>query len=211
MTTFQRILMIAALCAMAALPVARPAAAQSTLSPDDASAIRRIETYLNGLSTVQARFTQISEVGGVAQGTFYLSRPGRMRIEYDPPIPYLYIADGIWLTFWDSELGQRSDILQGSTLADFVTREDVRLSGDVTVAGLRDAGGSIEVDLVQTDDPGAGTLTLMFDTEPMAFRRWSVLDAQGLTTEIQLHDPVFGVALDRDLFIAPRPRRRPLQ
>ncbi|MEE8270591.1 MAG: outer membrane lipoprotein carrier protein LolA, partial [Alphaproteobacteria bacterium] len=100
MTTFQRILMIAALCAMAALPVARPAAAQSTLSPDDASAIRRIETYLNGLSTVQARFTQISEVGGVAQGTFYLSRPGRMRIEYDPPIPYLYIADGIWLTFW---------------------------------------------------------------------------------------------------------------
>ncbi len=195
---------------LAALLLAGPVSAQSTLAPQDAEIVGRVEAYLERLTTVQARFVQHSEAGGFAQGTFYLSRPGRMRIEYDPPIPFLYVADGFWLTFWDDELKQRTDIPLGSTLADFLIREDVTLSGDVTVAGVRESTelAEVEIDLRQSDDPGAGTLTLVFGSEPMAFRRWTVLDAQGLFTEVTLSDPTYGGALDDDLFRAPRPPRR---
>ena len=195
---------------LAALLLAGPASAQSTLAPQDSEIIQRVEDYLETLTTVQARFVQHSQAGGFAQGTFYLSRPGRMRIEYDPPIPFLYVADGFWLTFWDDELKQRTDVPLGSTLADFLIREDVSLSGEVTVRDVRRSTqfGEVELDLIQTDDPGAGMLTLVFSEQPMAFKRWTVLDAQGLFTEVTLNDPTYGIDLDRSLFRAPRPPRR---
>ncbi len=195
---------------LAALLLAGPSSAQSTLAPQDAEIVQRVEDYLEALTTVQARFVQHSQAGGFAQGTFYLSRPGRMRIEYDPPIPFLYVADGFWLTFWDDELKQRTDVPLGSTLADFLIREDVSLSGDVTVRDVRRSAqfGEVELDLIQTDDPGAGMLTLVFAEQPMAFKRWTVLDAQGLFTEVTLNDPTYGIDLDRSLFRAPRPPRR---
>ena len=195
---------------LAALLLAGPTHAQTALAAQDTDVVRRVETYLESLTTVQARFVQQSEAGGFAQGTFYLSRPGRMRIEYDPPVPFLYVADGSWLTFWDDELQQRTDVPLGSTLADFLIREDVSLSGDITVRGVRQSErfGEVELDLIQTGDPGAGMLTLVFDSEPMAFKRWTVVDAQGLFTEVTLNEPSYGVALDDSLFLAPLPPRR---
>ena len=61
---------------------------------------------------------------------------------------------------------------------------------------------------MQSDDPGAGMLTLIFGADPMAFKRWTVLDAQGLFTEVTLNNPTYGLALSNDLFRAPRPPRR---
>ena len=174
------------------------------MTAENREGLQRIQAYLDSLTTVQARFTQTSDTGGFAQGEFYLSRPGRMRIEYDPPIPYLYVADGYWLTFWDAELGQRSDVALGSSLADFITREDIRLSGDVTVVGFEQDAAGMMVDLVQTDDPGAGQLTLAFDSDPLTLRSWTVLDAQGVSTLVSLSDIREGVSLDRRLFLAPR-------
>ena len=181
------------------------------LTPENQAGLERIQAYLDSLTTVQARFTQTSDTGGFAQGKFYLSRPGRMRIEYDPPIPYLYVADGYWLTFWDEELGQRSDVALGASLADFITREDIRLTGDVTVVGFAQDESGMTVDLVQTDDPGAGQLTLAFDPDPMTLRSWTVLDGQGVSTLVSLTDVREGVSLDRRLFLAPRAGMRTAQ
>ncbi len=207
MRPFRRCLLAAllAISAPAGLAGAQEPAAAS-LSEEDRADLARIEVYLNTLTTVEARFTQVSETQGVARGDFYLRRPGRMRIEYDPPVPYLYVADGFWLTFWDAELEQRSDVLLGSTLADFIVREDIALSGDIRVTDVSHVQDTIEVDLVQAEDPAAGQLTLVFQERPIELLRWRVVDAQGLTTDVYLSDARFGVPLDNDLFVAPRPR-----
>ena len=180
--------------------LARAAAAQT--DPQDRADLARIAAYLNGITSIQARFTQIADNGAVAQGDFYLWRPGRMRIEYDPPVPYLYIADGFMLTFWDAELEQRSDVLLGTTLADFITREQIQLTGDITVSSLRRTAESVEIDLFQTDDPAAGTLTLVLRANPMQLSSWTVVDAQGVATQVLLNEARYGVPLDADLFVA---------
>ena len=184
-----------------------PAAAQgiaAELTPQQSVSLSRIEAYLETLTTAEARFTQVTDAEGVARGTFYISRPGRMRIEYDPPIPYLYIANGTWLTFYDTELEQRTDVPVGSTLADFVVREDISFTDEVTVTAFHESADSFVVDVVQTDDPGAGTLTLTFQKLPMQLLRWRVMDAQGAMTDVFLDDARFGVPLDGDLFRIPR-------
>lgn len=193
------------LLAASALLVGCLASAVATAqnSPQDRADLARIAAYLNGITTMQARFTQVADNGATAQGDFYLWRPGRMRIDYDPPVPYLYIADGFMLTFWDAELGQRSDVLLGTTLADFITRENIQLTGDITVRALRRTADAIEIDLFQTDDPAAGTLTLVLRANPMQLSSWTVVDAQGARTQVILNDARYGVPLQSNLFVAP--------
>lgn len=49
--------------------VARPEEIQ--LSPEDRQQVARIEEYLNRLTTVRARFLQVSSNGQVAEGDFF--------------------------------------------------------------------------------------------------------------------------------------------
>ena len=106
---------------------------------------------------------------------------------------------------WDDELKQQSNAPLGSTIADLILRDDLRLSGDLSVTGIRRGPGSLEVGLVETKDPGKGRLTLIFEDNPLRLRKWRVLDAQGLTTEVALLNPRTGMPLDRDLFVFHNP------
>ena len=73
----------------AAAVMARRAAAAPSAAALDAKAsqqAQQVQTYLNSIRTMQSRFEQVADDGGVAYGTIYLQRPGKMRIVYDPPV-----------------------------------------------------------------------------------------------------------------------------
>lgn len=199
--------LVLAMAAIAGPPAAAQAAsfgtgqvAQAGLSEQDKADITRIEAYLNSIRTLRSRFLQASPDGSLARGTFYMQRPGRMRIEYDPPIGNFIVADGWFIHFWDAELRQQSNAPIGSTMAELILRDDLLLSDAVTVNDIQRGPGRIEVELVETRDPAKGRLTLVFEDSPLQLRKWRVLDAQGLTTEVALLDPQFGMPLDRRLF-----------
>lgn len=203
--------MLLALVAAAALLLTAgaisPVTAQETgLSAADRAVIERVEDYVRGIDTLRARFVQQNPDGSFYTGTFYLDRPGRMRLEYDPPVPYLYVSSGHWLTFWDAELEQRSDTPIGSTLADYFVREDVSLSGDLQVTDVHRESGLTEISVVQAGDPGAGRLVMVFSGQDrLQLESWVIFDPQGRTTAVTLTERQRGLALDRDLFVAPRP------
>ncbi|MEP4885769.1 MAG: outer membrane lipoprotein carrier protein LolA, partial [Alphaproteobacteria bacterium] len=77
----------------------------ATLSAADRADLARIEAYLNALTTMESRFLQFSE-DGVAEGRIMLDRPGRLRIEYAPPVPVLMIASSPLLMYHDTKLKQ---------------------------------------------------------------------------------------------------------
>lgn len=204
------------LALLAALSLVVPAAVAASkgkapppLSAEEQARLPAIEGYLNGIRTLKSKFIQSSDDGaGLATGTFQLLRPGRMRIDYDPPNGNFIVADGSFVYFWDAEVKEQQNSPIGSTLADFLLREDIRLSGDVTVIGMNSQDGLLEVTLVQAKDPGLGSLTLVFEEKPFSLRKWRVLDAQGRTTEVALQGPQFGVSLDKDQFYFRDPGRR---
>ncbi|MGK9165718.1 outer membrane lipoprotein carrier protein LolA [Inquilinus limosus] len=197
--------------ALAALFIAAgPATAavrQAPLTAQDRADLQRVEQYLSSLTTVQADFVQTTNNTDLYRGRFYLKRPGKMRLEYDPPIDFMYVADGTWLTYYDAELHQRKDVPLGSTIADFITRENVRLSGDVTVTKVSRGPNLLSVQLVQTDKPEDGSLTLNFSTSPMILQSWVAVDAQGTVTQVDLTGIQPGVQLDNKLFVVPRSRK----
>ena len=148
--------------------------------------IQAVENYLQGLGSARARFVQTTHDGTQLVGTFYLQRPGKLRFEYDEPIKDFVVADGFFIYFYDAELGEQTNAPIGQTLADFFLRKNVSLSGDVKVESIRRKGGFLQVELVQTSDPEAGSLTLGFQEDPINLSKWRVVDGQGLITEIEL-------------------------
>lgn len=170
------------------------------LSATDKADIARIERYLNNISTMRARFLQIGANDALSEGWVYISRPGKLRVEYDPPTPVLIIGDGSWLIYHDSELEQTTYRSLGSSLAGFLVQKTVRLGDAVTVTGIERGPGVIRVKLVKSDEAEEGSLALTFSDRPLVLRQWTITDADGQATQIALINAQFGLSLDGALF-----------
>lgn len=173
--------------------------------------IEKVESYLQNLKSARARFVQTTHDGTQLVGTFYLQRPGKLRFEYDPPIEDFVVADGLFIYFYDAELGEQTNAPIGQTLADFFLRKDLKLEGDIEVQEIKEGGGFLQVKLIQTADPDAGSLTLGFKQEPFELNKWRVVDGQGLITEIELFYFKEGIKHANDLFVYkdPKPTNKP--
>jgi outer membrane lipoprotein-sorting protein len=195
--------------AVAAAVALWDAPAWPALAEDAREPIDRIEAYLNGIDTLRSSFVQINPDGGQVTGELYYERPDKMRLEYDPPSRILIVADRWQVIYHDRRLKQVSHLMTGSTPLGFLLDEEIKLSGDVTVTDVDEAGGELRVTLVRTDEPAQGSITLVFSEQPLELRRWTVLDAQGLPTHVVLNGIETGVALDDELFVFRNPRFDP--
>lgn len=206
---------LAALSVAAAL-LASPAIAadapRPVLSAADQADVARVEAYLNGIKTLSAKFLQVAENGATAQGQFYLSRPGKLRLEYDPPVPILLLSEGHdFLIHYDKSLKTVAYVPINSTPAGLLVRDNIALGGDLTVTAVERGPASLRISVVQTKDPRAGRITLVFSDRPMQLTNWVVIDGQGQTTRVALNDARTDIQLDPTLFrFNPPPNRNNL-
>lgn len=169
--------------------------------PRQAADIAQIETYLNGLNTAQASFTLTGADGQVNRGTFYLSRPDKLRFDYTDPKGNLLIADGSFVIFWDAQQKESSNLPIGQTPLAFLLKPTVSLSdGSVKITGYEHAAGVIRIRLVQAKDPEAGSVTVAFGDQPLELRGWRLVDGQSGTTDVTFSDWRLGVKLESALF-----------
>lgn len=190
--------------------LAAPALAQTAGSGGQATAVStaeadrilaQAEAHFRGITTLSGRFLQVASTGEQAEGSVALSRPGRLRLEYDAPTEVLVVADGRFLIYVDEKLNQVSHIRLQSTPAGFILRENLSFADpDIAVLGVRRGGGVAEIDVAMAQDRGAGTMTLVFTEQPFALRQWRVRDAQGIETAVTLYDVQTQIALDQRLF-----------
>lgn len=176
------------------------------LSPDDQRDIARIESYFDAITTMSARFYQVTSEGGVAEGRLYLSRPGRLRVDYNPPIPLQIIADGKNLILFDRELNSADAIGLDDTPAGVLLRPNLNLGSDIKISGFSRARSVLRLTLFDGENPDAGTLALTFSDKPLVLRKWAVTDPQGIVTTVALLDARFGMELDPELFVFKDPQ-----
>lgn len=177
-----------------------PASSAVSASTDQAE-IDRAEEYLNGVTTLKAHFMQVSPDGSTTDGTVYLSRPGHLRLDYEPPSPIQVIADGHFLIYFDKELKQVSYLDLDASPAGVLVRAKVKLSGeDLKVTKVAHQPGVLNITVIKAEDPGQGSITLVFTQSPFQLRQWQVTDPQGQITTVSLFDAETGVAIDKNLF-----------
>ena len=195
-----------AVCLAAARPAGAQEATPAALDRAEQESLAAVERYFNGIATLKADFVQIGPDGGLAEGVLHLRRPGRLRVEYAPPVPVLIVGDGLLLHYHDKELGQINDWFIYDTPLGALTREVVRFGEDLVVTAFAERAGHVEVTVVQSGDSGAGSLTLIFGTDPLVLRQWRVTDAQGLVTTVALRGLETNIALRPRLFVFDDPR-----
>ena len=170
------------------------------LSAEQRRELAKAEAYLEGISTLKARFVQIASDGSAAEGELYLNRPGQMRLDYFPPTPILVVATGHNTVYFDREMDSvtyfdAEDTPLGLFLSDTISFDD-----KVTVTSVHKSAGALHINLHQSEDPQAGSLQLLFMEKPFALRQWTLVDAQGVEISVTLFDTQYGVKLDPSLF-----------
>ncbi len=189
--------MIRSLVFIIALSLCSGARAQQPAAPPvDLAALARIQTYLNGLRTLSSKFVQTTSQGSFAEGELILARPGRMKIAYAPPTPIEIYADGIWITYVDHELKEANRVPISATPAEVLLRDRIVFGDRVAVSALTDRNGAWNLHLKEAGEEKSGTLTLVFDKEPLRLAGWSVIDPQQVRTTIRLLDPRFNTTID---------------
>jgi outer membrane lipoprotein-sorting protein len=185
-------------------------AVEAPLSEKDLADVQKAEDYLNSLKAARARFVQTTHDGTQLVGTFYLQRPGKLRFEYDPPVEDFVVADGTFIYFYDAELQEQSNAPIGQTLADFILRPKLELQGDLQVISLKRSGDLLQMEVVQSADPAAGKLVLGFKEDPFSLKKWRVIDAQGLITEVELFYLKTDITHTSGLFVYKDPKPKKL-
>jgi outer membrane lipoprotein-sorting protein len=200
-----------ALAPFLALPpaiLARPQRARAALSDQDMVDLARIEQYMDSVITLQARFQQQEEpTGRPAQGTIYLRKPGRLRVEYDS-LPIRVVADGTLISYYDMELDQLSQLPLRQSTAWFLVRHPIDLSDGITVSQIDRSPGGLQLHMYQTDEPEAGSVSLIFYENPLTLSQWTVTDQQNKRVRVGLSDLQTGIDIPNEKFQTPRTCRQ---
>jgi outer membrane lipoprotein-sorting protein len=181
----------------------------AALTDQDKADVHRIEAYLNGITTMQAKFQQVAP--GSAQidfGTLYVRRPGFLRVQYDPPRQDILVADSIAISYYDAELNQLNQAPLKLSPLWFLLRDDVKLGGDVTVTQFQRGPNAFQIGVVQTDEPDAGTVTMILGDKPLELQQWAIVDQKGQEVRVALYDAQFGLKLENSLFRTPEKKAK---
>lgn len=170
--------------------IADPATAQASrsaaaLSAADQALVDKAAAYLQGLGAAQGRFVQTDARGAASQGAFYLKRPGKIRFEYDRT-GMLVVADGANVKVWDPRLKTFDQYPLGRTPLGVLLARNVRLDQGVRVEEVRKAAGEFTVVARDARRPADGSIALTFDAAATRLKEWTVTDAQGRRTRIQI-------------------------
>lgn len=173
----------------------------------------RLQTFLDGVQSLQARFDQ--SVFDTSQGQtrrlegmFYLQRPGKFRWDYTEPKGQLVLADGktVWLV--EDDLRQayqkrQSEALRGTPA--LLLTEQLNLEDHFEIADLG-AGQDLEwVELIPRDPESQFTRVLLaFAGNEL--RRMELADKFGQVTRFGFSDIRRNPRLDPDLFVYVPPR-----
>ncbi|NGM44133.1 outer membrane lipoprotein carrier protein LolA [Rhodobacter sp. SGA-6-6] len=160
-----------------------------------------LSKYLNGLTTVEADFTQVNSDGSVSTGRIFIKRPGRVRFEYNPPDKALVLAGGQQVAIFDgkSNVPPEQYPLKRTPL-NLILAANIDLGRAKMVVGHSADATSTRVKAQDPEHPEYGTIELVFSADPVELRQWVITDDLGQQTTVILGTMKKGGSLGEGMF-----------
>ena len=192
--------------ALAAAAIADTARGQAALPAADKALVDRAVAYLEGLAEAKGRFLQTDARGRATSGALFMKRPGKARFVYDAPSGLLVVSDGGVVSVQDRRLKTFDQYPLSATPLSLFLARTIRLDRGVTISRVARMADGFSITARDGPKQTAGSLTLNFTDRPLALAGWTVSDAQGRPTRVQLIDLERTSGLSRDLFVLKDPR-----
>lgn len=180
---------------------ATPTAAATAAPLTERQIVEKANAYFNGLSTLVGDFAQVGGDGRKLTGKLYLSRPGRLRFEYDAPATLEIIADGTSVAVRDRKLATQDLYTIGQTPLKFLLSDRIDITRDLVVTDVTKENGGVRI-LMEDRSTLGGTskIALTFDPSVETLAQWRVVDPQGFLTTVALSNVERGRRMDPKLF-----------
>jgi len=176
---------------------------QPKFAAQDQIKINKAIAYLEQWRTAQGRFRQTDHKARQIEGVYYLSRPGKIRFQYDMPNGTIIISDGQWVHRWDNRLKTTDRFALDQTPLSLILKNKVRFDQGVIITKVTSDDKGYTLWLRDRRKQVEGQISLRFDSENSLLRlsSWTVTDAQGRATKVELLGIETKKSLNPSLFV----------
>ncbi|RYG85601.1 MAG: outer membrane lipoprotein carrier protein LolA [Alphaproteobacteria bacterium] len=181
------------------------------LTDEEQGLVDKAVAYLQDMNQVKGRFTQTDPRGRAASGDIYLKRPGKVRFAYDPPNELLVVSDGARVSVHDKRLKTFQQYALSMTPLSLFLAKQIRLDRGVRVTKVNPYADGFAIVAQDGRHETAGQVTLVFGSDPMILKEWTIIDAQGGSTRVRLSGLTPVSSLDPSLFVLRDPRPPPVR
>ena len=188
-----------------------PAAAPKQAGPSAAhrtAIIDRVSKAFTDVKTAQGKFSQTDTEGGLSSGAFFISRPGKVRFDYEKPERMHIVSDGTSVSIDEPARKAYDAVPLSSTPLGLFLRSNVDLKRDGSVTDVTTQGGSHFVTLVGKTGGAEGNMILHFRASDLELLGWRAPDGAGAETRVRLSDTKKNVSLQASLFVVRGPGRQ---
>ncbi|KCZ98697.1 LolA family outer membrane lipoprotein carrier protein [Hyphomonas polymorpha PS728] len=181
--------------------IAAPATAAQLTGAERAALLKEASKALATVKTARGRFEQYSPDGSFSTGQFAMQRPGKVRFDYDDPVPLLMVSDGTTVALQDSDLETTDRVPLKSTPLSLLLSDRLDFESQASVIDVRRADGRTNITVQDKSGDMEGTLTLVLASADNSLVGWRTTDANGGNTSVLLSDVETGARLNPRLFI----------
>ena len=152
----------------------------------DEKLLNQIENYLNQFDNISSQFIQSSSIGSQETGEIFISKPGKLRIEYKKDNKLLIVADGKWLHYFDTDLNEIQSIIIQKSPAWILLKKNINLKNDFNIKKLEKKNGKIKLTLIDKNFENIEKIELIFSANPIELKKWIIIDNQEVETTVGL-------------------------
>lgn len=181
--------------------IAAPAAAAQLSGAERAALLKEASQALATVKTARGRFEQYSPDGSFSTGQFAMQRPGKVRFDYDDPVPLLMVSDGTTVALQDSDLETTDRVPLKSTPLSLLLSDRLDFESQANVIDVRRGNGRTNITVQDKSGDMEGTLTLVLASADNSLVGWRTTDANGGNTSVTLTNVETGARLNPRLFI----------
>jgi outer membrane lipoprotein-sorting protein len=173
----------------------------SSFSREEQFLLANINRYFNSFRLMEGKFIQFGPDGSQSEGVFFLSRPGKIRFHYKPPVKLDIIANGSTVAVKNSRARTQDMYPLSKTPLRYLLSKKIDLTSDQLISTIQVEPDLISLVIIEQSKLVQGALTLIFDRKTYELRQWVVTDAQGLNTSVALYSVATGRKQDQTLFL----------
>ena len=145
----------------------------------------KVSAYLSSVQQLVGNFVQVGPDGSRVKGEFYMQKPGRVRFEYDPPLPSRSSPTGS--RSWSATASWRLRISTRSRRRRcvFCSSDRIDLLRDTNVVAVRADDVYVTVVIEERQALiGTSRLMMMLGAKDYQLRQWTMTDPQGYDTTV---------------------------
>ena len=157
--------------------------AEATLPKN--KSIKLIKDYLGDIKTLQAEFSQTNQTEDIMTGIFFLKKPGKIRLSYDPPQNLQIVSKQQAVLIFDPKNGGSGPLTYPlhSTPLSFLIKNDLSLF-------INENGESLELGnliIFKVRNPQYN-LSIEFNKNPVSLLGWEFENQMGELIKIRLNN-----------------------